>query len=254
MQIQSQTPNQDLYQYDGSVEIIDQQKKLLTNSKQLLLRGAFLRNTEWVIGCVVYTGLDTKIMRNSEGSKIKFSDVEKKMNRYILFILFFQLSLSLISAVLNYIWNEDNQEKHTYLEEDETPTQSGIYRFFTYFILYNTMIPISLIVSLELVKLAQSYFIEKDESMYVKSKNKWPSVMTCTINEELGQVEYVFSDKTGTLTCNVMQFKMCVIGKVLYGYEAFLNPKKIDSDHIQMSDFTFADKQMEGLLANKAGN
>ena len=66
------------------------------------------------------------------------------------------------------------------------------------------MIPISLIVSLEMVKVAQSYFISHDEDMYVAAKERWPNVMTATINEELGQVEYVFSDKTGTLTCNVM--------------------------------------------------
>ena len=66
------------------------------------------------------------------------------------------------------------------------------------------MIPISLIVSLELVKAAQAYFITVDKEMYVASKQRSPSVMTCTINEEVGQVEYVFSDKTGTLTQNVM--------------------------------------------------
>ena len=85
-----------------------------------------------------------------------------------------------------------------------SPGANGVLRFFTYFILLNTMIPISLIVSLELVKMAQSYFISKDEDMYVKAKDRYPQVMTSTINEELGQVEYVFSDKTGTLTCNVM--------------------------------------------------
>jgi magnesium-transporting ATPase (P-type) len=46
----------------------------------MLLRGAYLRNTEWILGVVVYTGLDTKIMKNAEPSKIKTSDLEKKLN------------------------------------------------------------------------------------------------------------------------------------------------------------------------------
>jgi phospholipid-transporting ATPase len=79
------------------------------------------------------------------------------------------------------------------------------------------MIPISLIVSLEFVKVFQSYFITTDEEMYVKPRDKFASVKTTTINEELGQVEYILSDKTGTLTCNQMEFKYCIIGNVLYG-------------------------------------
>jgi phospholipid-transporting ATPase len=79
------------------------------------------------------------------------------------------------------------------------------------------MIPISLFVSLEFVKVFQSYFITTDEEMYVKARDKFASVRTTTINEELGQVEYIFSDKTGTLTCNQMEFKYCIIGNALYG-------------------------------------
>jgi phospholipid-transporting ATPase len=79
------------------------------------------------------------------------------------------------------------------------------------------MIPISLIVSLEFVKLFQAYFIEKDINLYVGERDKWAKVSTSSINEELGQVEYIFSDKTGTLTCNQMEFKYCIIGNTLYG-------------------------------------
>lgn len=63
------------------------------------------------------------------------------------------------------------------------------------------------------------YFIQKDEEMYVVQRNKYVKANTSTINEELGQVEYIFSDKTGTLTCNQMEFKYCIVGNILYGKE-----------------------------------
>jgi phospholipid-transporting ATPase len=101
--------------------------------------------------------------------------------------------------------------------DDPKPSVQSFLVFFSYFLLYNTMIPISLIVSMEFVKVFQSYFIEKDIDMYVAQRDKFAKANTSTINEELGQVEYIFSDKTGTLTCNQMEFKYCIIGNVLYG-------------------------------------
>lgn len=87
-----------------------------------------------------------------------------------------------------------------YIVEPQSPGINFVLRYFGYFILLNTMIPISLIVSLEIVKLIQAYFISRDDEMYVAARDRYPVVMTSTINEELGQVEYIFSDKTGTLT------------------------------------------------------
>jgi P-type E1-E2 ATPase len=80
------------------------------------------------------------------------------------------------------------------------------------------MLPISLLVSLEFVKLFQSYFMQED-SDGLKNKHKLKT-NTSSINEELGMVEYIFSDKTGTLTCNKMDFKYFVIGNEVYGDQA----------------------------------
>lgn len=89
--------------------------------------------------------------------------------------------------------------------------------FLTYIVLLNTMIPISLIVSIEIVKMSQSYFINKDSFMFSEFRKKGVTVKTASLNEELGQIEYVFSDKTGTLTTNMMEFKIAVIGTKMYG-------------------------------------
>jgi phospholipid-transporting ATPase len=57
--------------------------------KQLLLRGSRLKNTKWAVGIVVYTGNDTKIMKNADKSRFKESNIEKSTNKYILSIFLF---------------------------------------------------------------------------------------------------------------------------------------------------------------------
>ena len=78
------------------------------------------------------------------------------------------------------------------------------------------MIPLSLYITVELVKLGQIYFITNDLDLYDETSDKRILCRALNINEDLGQVEYVFSDKTGTLTENRMVFKCCTIGGVDY--------------------------------------
>lgn len=108
-----------------------------------------------------------------------------------------------------------NNRNFSYIEIEYAPEIMGVFGYFSYLLLLNTMIPISLIVSLEFVKLFQSYFMTQDDDL--KRNNHDLKCNTSTILEDLGSIEYIFSDKTGTLTKNEMEYKFCCIGDNTYG-------------------------------------
>jgi len=219
-------PSQDLYDAKGVISI-GGDNPLNISVKNFLLRGSILEATDWVIGVCAYTGRDTKIMNNSEESKYKQTNVERMTNQLIILIFLFQVSVSVLVGIFGFYWTQINIELYNkFIPFDNLPWMEGILAIGSSFVLTNSMIPISLIISLEMVKMAQAYFINMDEDMIsnIGTKDIQPSkVFTSSLNEELGQIEFVFSDKTGTLTCNKMEFKICVVGDILYGDQSILS-------------------------------
>uniref|UniRef100_A0A8C5VB65 Phospholipid-transporting ATPase n=1 Tax=Microcebus murinus TaxID=30608 RepID=A0A8C5VB65_MICMU len=197
---------------------------------QILLRGAQLRNTQWVHGIVVYTGHDTKLMQNSTSPPLKLSNVERITNVQILILFCILIAMSLVCSLGAAEWNRRHSGKDWYLNLNYGGANNFGLNFLTFIILFNNLIPISLLVTLEVVKFTQAYFINWDLDMHYEPTDTAAMARTSNLNEELGQVKYIFSDKTGTLTCNVMQFKKCTIAGVAYGQSSQFGDEKAFSD------------------------
>ncbi|XP_023214433.1 probable phospholipid-transporting ATPase IA [Centruroides sculpturatus] len=214
--VECELPNRHLYEFTGNLRLMGKQANPL-GPDQILLRGARLRNTNWIFGVVIYTGHETKLMMNSMSAPLKRSTVDKITNNQILMLFLLLIVLCLVSAIASEIWTKEHSTTDWYLGMDELSTTNFGYTFLTFIILYNNLIPISLQVTLEVVRFAQAIFINMDNNMYYEETDTPAMARTSNLNEELGQVKYIFSDKTGTLTCNIMEFKRCSIAGVMYG-------------------------------------
>ncbi|XP_064419217.1 phospholipid-transporting ATPase IA isoform X1 [Latimeria chalumnae] len=215
--VECESPNRHLYDFVGNIRI-DGHGTVPLGPDQILLRGAQLRNTQWIHGLVVYTGHDTKLMQNSTSPPLKLSNVERITNLQILILFCILLIMSLICAIGSAIWTGRHSNGDWYLDLNYGGASNFGLNFLTFIILFNNLIPISLLVTLEVVKFIQAFFINWDFDMLYEPTNVPAMARTSNLNEELGQVKYIFSDKTGTLTCNVMQFKKCTVAGIAYGH------------------------------------
>jgi phospholipid-translocating ATPase len=209
-------PNPDMYRFKGSVG--DDH----LSAGNLLLRGCSLRNTPWAIGVCVYTGRETKAVLNTASAGVtpsKKTNVERRMNLMVLIVFGCQLLL-ILGSTLGYISQEDTILSTWYM--NGLSSVSGGLAALTYFVLLNTIIPMSLWVALEVLKFLQANLMEADKAMTDKDRKLTCVAHSKNLHEELGQITHVFTDKTGTLTCNRMEFKGCAIGGKLFTVDPFV--------------------------------
>ncbi|NXB42279.1 AT8B2 ATPase, partial [Leucopsar rothschildi] len=240
-------PNNKLDKFGGT--LYWKESKYPLSNQNMLLRGCVLRNTEWCFGLVIFAGPDTKLMQNSGRTKFKRTSIDRLMNTLVLWIFGFLVCMGVILAIGNAIWeHEVGVCFQIYLPWDEgvhSAFFSGFLSFWSYIIILNTVVPISLYVShppcsVEVIRLGHSYFINWDKKMYCAKRRTPAEARTTTLNEELGQVEYIFSDKTGTLTQNIMVFSKCSVNGHSYGdVQDMLGHKAELGERPEPVDFSF---------------
>lgn len=222
--VECDAPNPNLFQFKGAIHYprYGTNEELIepVNIDNVLFRGTTLRNTKWVIGLVLYTGSETKIMLNSGITPSKKSRIAHELNLlvYINFALLFVLCF--VSGVINGIFYNETNNLRIYYEFEPYTSEasvSGVVAFFVAIILYQSLVPISLYISVEIIKTVQAFFIWLDIKMYYDKLDFPCTPKSWNISDDLGQVEYIFLDKTGTLTQNSMEFKKCSVGMLSYG-------------------------------------
>lgn len=228
--IDSEPPHANLYKYSGAMHWSqkfendpaggprDMTEPITIDN--VLLRGCNLRNTEWVLGVVLFTGHDTKIMMNAGETPSKRARVARELNWNVIcnFVVLFVMCL--VAAIDNGVsWAKTNASLN-YFDMGPyggTAPLAGFVTFWAAVILFQNLVPISLYISLEIVRTLQAVFIYSDVEMYYEAIDQPCIPKSWNISDDVGQIEYIFSDKTGTLTQNVMEFKKATINGQPYG-------------------------------------
>ncbi|EMR71793.1 putative phospholipid-translocating p-type atpase domain-containing protein [Eutypa lata UCREL1] len=225
--IESEASQPNLYKYSGAIRweqyiagVGPREMSEPISIDNLLLRGCNIRNTEWVLGVVVFTGHDTKIMMNAGITPSKRARIARELNFNVICNFGILFIICLLAAIVNgYSWSQSDTSTafYDFGSIGGSPSMSGFITFWAALIVFQNLIPISLYITLEIIRTLQAVFIYSDVQMYDETID-YPCVpKSWNISDDIGQIEYIFSDKTGTLTQNVMEFKKATVNGQPYG-------------------------------------
>ncbi|XP_065336042.1 phospholipid-transporting ATPase VA isoform X1 [Cloeon dipterum] len=218
--IEVDPPTTKIYRFHGTV-VHESGERVPVGTDNLLLRECVLKNTDFVEGMVVYAGHETKAMLNNGGPRYKRSQLERAMNRDVVWCVVILVVLCIIGAIGCKLWLASFTSPDflpPFITNYYSPSYEAVLTFWTYVIILQVMIPLSLYVTIEMTKILQVFHIHNDPHLYDEERKKRVECRALNITEELGQVQYIFSDKTGTLTENKMIFRRCTIDGIDYNH------------------------------------
>jgi phospholipid-translocating ATPase len=256
--IESEAPHANLYSYSGVLKWEDRNRSdpdapptdmaEAITINNLLPRGSSIRNTEWVLGIALFTGQETKIMLNSGITPSKRARISKDLNWNVIYNFIILSFMCLVAGIVQGVTWGRSDTSHSLFEfgsyGDNRPAVDGFITFWAAVILFQNLVPISLYITLEIIRTLQAVFIYSDVSMYYDKIDYPCTPKSWNISDDLGQIEYIFSDKTGTLTQNVMEFKKATVNGTPYG-EAYTEAMA------GMQRRQGVDVEVEGAIARK---
>ncbi|KAI5466004.1 hypothetical protein BGZ63DRAFT_120499 [Mariannaea sp. PMI_226] len=238
-------PNPDLFNFNGRVTVKEKAAPLTLN--EVVYRGSILRNTNCVHGIVINTGEECKIRKNAnKHPKAKKPALERVVNKIVISLAVYVIILSVGESMGYVIWKRETERYSWYLDQASVPFYQII---IAAIIMFNNVIPLALYVSLEIVKVGQLLMLNSDIEMYDEESDTPARCNTNTILENLGQVGYVFSDKTGTLTDNIMKFRKISVAGTVWLHEMDLEPKN-DTDLLEAAKLGDGETNSEPSMYN----
>lgn len=221
LRIWCEKPNAQIYQFHGDIKLdTPEMEECKLTLQQFVPRGSELSNTDWILGVAVYCGKDTKLMKSMGKNKYKMSHIERVLNKVVIFMIVLQTIFSIIFGIVQVTYQKDfevkangtNLKGHTYLYkgrhgDNESDFVSFIIAFLRFFLLFSFILNIALLISFEIIKTLQSIWMKWDAKMYKLEIDQPLKVLSISLNEELGMINTIFTDKTGTLTSNELSFK-----------------------------------------------
>ena len=191
--IETEHPNKFINSFSGVISLDGMDPEPI-GPQNILLRGCVLRNTDYVIACVVNTGHHAKILMSADATPSKVSGLEIVATSQVKKMILFLSLVSAVGAFGSLGWNIDNEVDEIWYFDwsDINFGVEFVIQFFYFFLLHATFIPVSLYVSMTLARFFQSYFMNSDLDMYYAPLDAPAIVRTMTLNEELGQISHIF--------------------------------------------------------------